>query len=205
MFITNNLNVGGDLAVNNLRVFQNADVDRRLAARDGLFRNLAVLGVANLVPGQAVFNAPIVANQAIVARQGGRFSGQNVFDGNVQLNGAVDWNGVACQPANVVFTKSLLADGTGKVIVGTGEARVVNDFGDGQPSTLEWAYDPTPQTVVQAVATEAVTVITSVGFDADNCAVTTGSTSIYRVVSVSSVDVAGLTGDVKITSGSVTV
>jgi hypothetical protein len=201
VFVTNNLNVGGDLSVNNLRVFQNAAVDRTLSVRDGVFRNLSVLGAAAIGPAQAAFIAPLVANQVIVARAGGQFAGQNVFDGNVQLNGTVDWNGVACQPGNVVLTKSLLADGTGKVIVGTGEVRVLNDYGDGQPSTLEWAYDPTPQTVVQSVTTEAITVVTSVGFDADNCAVTTGSTSIFRVVSVTAVDVAGLTGEVKITSG----
>ncbi len=201
VFVNNSLNVGGDLSVNTLRVFQDAAIDRTLAARAGAFRNLAVAGAADLGPGFAAFNAPLIANQVIVARQGGQFSGQNVFDGNVQLNGAVEWDGVACQPANVVLTKSILADGSGKVIVGAGEVRVLTDYGDLAPETLEWTYEPAPETVVQTVTTEAVTVITSVGFDADNCAVTTGTTSIFRVVSVTNVDVAGLTGDVKIISG----
>jgi hypothetical protein len=200
VFISNNLNVGGNLAVNNLRVFQNAAVDRTLSARDGVFRNLAVLNAAEFGPNQAVFNVPLVANRAVNARAGGFFSGQNVFDGNVQLNGAVDWNGVACRPGNVVLTKSLLADGTAKVIVGTGEVRVLNDLGDGQPSTFEWTYEAVSQAVIQAMVTEAITVVTSVGFDAENCAVTTGGQSIFRVVSVTTADVAGLTGVVKINS-----
>jgi hypothetical protein len=200
VFVNNNLNVAGNLAVNNLRVFQNAAIGNRLTARDAVFRTLAVQKAAVIGPGLAVFNAPIVANQAIVARQGGQFAGHNVFSGNVQLNGVVDWRGRVCNPETVVLTKSLGADGTAKVVVGGSEVRVLNDYGDAPPSTLEWTYEPEAQAVVQSVATEAITVITSVGFDAENCAVTSATTSIYSVVSITGGTAAATTGSIKINS-----
>lgn len=200
-YIANNLNVGGDLAVNNVLAFNNVFVGRGLAARNGEFRTLVVPQAAAIGPGAFVVNAPLVANRPLVVRQGGQFSGQNTLDGQVNLNGQVVWAGRACNPAVVTLTKSVVADGSDKLVVGTQEVRVLTDHGDGQPDKIQFAYAPETQSVVQSVATEAITVITGATFDAENCAISTSSTQIYRVVSITAATVAGTTGQITITGG----
>lgn len=140
--IDGDLAVSGTISTNNLRVFNTAQVLRRLEAAQGVFRTVEVPGVARLGNGAANIDAPLIANRPALMRQGGRYAGDNTFDGNVNLAGQVVWRNKLCQPANVVLTQSLNPAGGGVLKVSTREAFVLRDHGNGQPQTLEWSYEP---------------------------------------------------------------
>jgi hypothetical protein len=209
--IGGDLNVGGDILTNNLRVLNNAGVGRRLSASAAAFRTLQVAGGARIANGVANIDALLVTNRPILARQGGQYAGQNVFNGRVSLNGQVIWNNRVCDPANVVLIKTLAAGGDNKLRIGTGEVRVLRDHGNGPGGALRFEYDANTQQALTAVTantatttinnyslsstsvncvtqlqTESVTVLTAVGFDPASCAVTSASTTVYVVSAVSS-------------------
>lgn len=194
----NNVLVGGDLAVNNLRVFNNAEIDRRIDARKAVFRELEVPRGVRIGPNQCDIDAPLVCNGPIVARQGGRFAGNNTFDGQVNLAGQVIWQNRVCTPATVVLTKSLAADGTDKLTVGSQEVTVLNDHGDQPPEQLQWAWTAQSEFVVNSVTLDGISVVTGITVD-ENCCVTATGTTVYVVGSVGFANVAGLTGSIVIT------
>lgn len=199
-FFQNNVLVGGDLEAERLNIAREAAIAGALEARRAVFRELEILNAFNAQRGAFNVNAPLVLNGPLVARQGGRFAADVTFDGQVNLAGEVTWNNRVCQPASVLLTCAIAPDGSDKITIGSREVMVLKDHGDESSEQIQWSYEADPATVITGVGTQGVSVITSVGFDAENCAVTASGTTVYSVVSITSGSVAGLTGSVKITS-----
>jgi hypothetical protein len=194
--------VGGELAVNNLLVRNNAVVQNLLNANRGRLNGLAVPFHLDVGNNQCVFQAPAVFQRPVVLLQNGDFRGQqNLFTGGIVIQGQagqVNWNGQPCDPARVTVITEALAQGD-TLTLNPKEVLVLRDLGDQQALKFKFAYTPDPKNVVVDMTTQEVTFLTSAVFDAENCVVNTETATGWVVTAVTKGDVADVTGDASVT------
>jgi hypothetical protein len=193
--------VGGELAVNNLLVRNNAVVQNLLDANRGRLNGLAVPFHLEVGNNQCLFGAPAVFQRPVVLLQNGDFRGQNLFTGGVVIQGQagqVNWNGQPCDPARVTVVTEALAQGD-TLTLNPKEVLVLRDLGDQQAQKFKFAYTPDPKNVVVDMTTQEVTFLTSAVFDAENCTVNTETATGWVVTAVTKDDVADVTGDASVT------
>lgn len=188
--------VGGDLAVNNILVRNNAVIQNLLNANRGRLGDLAVPFHLDVGNNQCVFRAPAVFQRPAVLLQNGDFRGQNLFTGGIVIQGQagqVNWNGQPCDPARVTVITEALAQGD-TLTLNPKEVLVLRDLGDQPAQKFQFSYTPDPKNVVVDMATQEVTFLTSAVFDAENCVVNTETATGWVVTAVTKGDVADVTG-----------
>jgi hypothetical protein len=193
--------VGGELAVNNLLVRNNAVVQNLLNANRGRLGDLVVPFHLEVGNNQCLVGAPAVFQRPVVLLQNGDFRGQNLFTGGVVIQGQagqVNWNGQPCDPARVTVVTEALAQGD-TLTLNPKEVLVLRDLGDQQAQKFKFAYTPDPKNVVVDMTTQEVTFLTSAVFDAENCTVNTETATGWVVTAVTKDDVADVTGDASVT------
>ena len=148
----------------------NISVRGGVQAGDAYLRSISLHNGVQVGGGAAVFPVPLVANAPLISRQGGEFSGDNLFAGPVSFGGPVYWGGQERRPGNVSVV-TLATGGNDTVNIQTANVAVLNDYGDSQSNSMRFTLGTTNG--VSVMTTVAPTTATL------NCitAVTTASVS----------------------------
>ena len=104
----------------------------------------------------------IEVQSALYSKGFAKFSGDNVFDGSVSLNGKVNWNGPR-RPTDISAVGAIMVQGDNLVLMQKRVA-VLNHYGDTPFATMA-----------------PLVVLTAVTFDAENCAVVASTTTIRAI------------------------
>lgn len=125
----------------------------------------------------------IEVQSALYSKGFAKFSGDNVFDGSVSLNGNVNWNGPR-RPVNMVLSGAIIRakdpedPNSGRLLFTQKQVAVLNDYGDSKPVEFTVLAKATTAELVSRV------VVTGVSFDAENCQLVSATTTLWAVSTI---------------------
>lgn len=158
----------------------------RMTASTAATTSGAAAATVSAVTQAAASETEVVDVQSALYSKGfAQFSGDNVFDGSVSLNGTVNWNGPR-RPTNMVLSQIVIQGAdpddpenpeptSGGIYLKQKQVAVLNDYGDTKPLRFVVLAKMT------RVALEPRVVVTGVSFDSANCQVVSATTSLWAI------------------------